>query len=69
VIDKSVPELEAFSMAQKVIKNLNRTYYRETKDSWRFRNIPRTRFIPSSYVSRVINDKMTMIFGHLKDEA
>jgi hypothetical protein len=66
VIDKSVPLEKAKKMASDIIKDNNRKFYRETTESWRFRNIPKTKFIDSSFRSKVINDNITLIFGKLR---
>jgi hypothetical protein len=39
-------------------------YYRETSDSFRFRNIPKQKF--SEFRSKPISDKITLIYGKLK---
>jgi len=53
-------------MAQSVIQNRNKRFVRETAESWRFRNIPKTEFVPGSFVSKVVSADMTLIFGHLE---
>ena len=71
VIDKSVPFEDAFVMAQQIIKNTHKLFYRETEHSWRFRNLPKTQFVVGSYKSKRVNDVMTLVYGVLKglDEA
>lgn len=66
IINKSVPLEKAKKMASDIIKDDNRKFYRETNESWRFRNIPKTKFIDSSFRSKVINDNITLIFGKLR---
>jgi len=51
--------------AQKFIRNKKKTYFRETEDSYRFRNIPKQKF--KDFVSRKINEEITIVLGHLKD--
>jgi hypothetical protein len=41
VIDKSLPIDKAKKMAQDIIKDTSKTFYRVTGDSYRFRNIPK----------------------------
>ena len=67
IIKKPVDLDDAEEIARKIIKDKNKTFYRETDDSYRFRNIPKTRFKLDSFVSKVINEKLTLIFGKLKD--
>ena len=39
---------------------------RETKLSYRFRNIPKTKFNPKSFRSKKINKNITLVYGELK---
>ena len=48
-----------------IIKNKNRKFYRVDANSWRFRNIPKTKFIKNSFKSKVVNKNITLIFGQL----
>lgn len=41
-------------------------FMRETKTSYRFRNIPKTKFIPKSYRTKKINKNISLIYGQLK---
>jgi hypothetical protein len=41
-------------------------FVRETSTSYRVRVIPKTKFIKTSYISKVINPYTTLIFGKLK---
>jgi len=66
IIDKNVPLEKAKKLAADIIKNDKHKFYRETLESWRFRNIPKTKFIDSSFRSKVINDNITLIFGKLR---
>lgn len=66
IIDKSIPLEKAKKMAGDIIKDDNRKFYRETTDSWRFRNIPKTKFKDSSFRSKVVNKNITLVFGELK---
>jgi putative sterol carrier protein len=50
--------------AKKIYKN-KRYSFRETKQSYRF-SILKTKFIPSSFVTKIINPEMSMVFGNLK---
>ena len=41
-------------------------FVRETHDSFRIRVRPKTQFIETSYVSKIINDGITLVFGFLR---
>jgi hypothetical protein len=66
IIDKRIPLEKAKEIAQGIIKNKNRTFYRLTENSYRFRNIPKQKFKPETFRSKKINDDITLIFGDLK---
>ena len=57
---------QAKQEAQKIMKSNKKHYYRETLQSYRFRVIPKTKFIPKSYKTKVINSNISLIFGKLK---
>ena len=65
IIKKDVPLEDAKQMAKNIIKNDKKTFYRETEKSYRFRNIPKTKFEPSSFRVKKINDNITLTFGKL----
>ena len=67
VIKKEVGIKEAMKMAADIIKDKHKTFFRETQDSYRFRNIPKTQFDVKSFRTKKINDKVSLVFGHLKD--
>jgi len=67
IVDKSVGFDEAKKISQQIIKNKKRNVYRETSESFRFRNIPKTKFKVGSFVSKKLNDKVTLVFGELED--
>ena len=67
IVDKSVGFDEAKKISQQIIKNKKRNVYRETSESLRFRNIPKTKFKVGSFVSKKLNDKVTLVFGELED--
>jgi len=67
IIDRRIPLEKAKEIAQGIIKNKNRTFYRVTENSsYRFRNISKQKFKPESFRSKKINDDITLIFGDLK---
>jgi hypothetical protein len=55
----------AKSKAKEFIKG-NKDFFRETQTSYRFRNIPKTKFKPKSYRSKRIDPNITLVFGALK---
>lgn len=64
IIKKIIPLKEAEKISQEIIKNKNRKFMRETKSSYRFRNISKQKF--KSFRSHPINKDVTLIFGELK---
>jgi len=66
VINKDVPFEIAVKEAHKIIKG-NKHYYRETKNTYRFRNIAKEKFKPNTFRSKKINKHITLIFGQLKN--
>ena len=40
-----------------------KTFVRETEDSFRVRVIPKTKFIKTSFVSKVLSPRTTLVFG------
>lgn len=65
IINKSVPIEQAKKMAQDIINNNSRNFYRVTGDSNRFRNLPKTYFNPKTFRSKVVNKDITLVFGEL----
>lgn len=63
IVKKSMPLALARLKAQKFIKNKRKTFYRETEDSYRFRNIPKQRF--KDFITKKINEDITIVLGHL----
>jgi hypothetical protein len=66
VVKKPTDLKDAQSIADKFIKNVNRHFVRDTKSSFRFRNIPKQKF--NKFKTKKINDKISLIFGELKPE-
>lgn len=67
IVKKPIGLLEAFNMAQKFIRNRKKKYVVEKEDSYHFRNLPARNFKKDSFRSKVVDDKITLVFGHLKD--
>ena len=64
IIKKSVSPHDAEMMAQDIIKRKD-FKKRETKLSYRFRAIPKTKFVPKMFRSKKINKDITLVFGEL----
>lgn len=65
IIKKPMEFAEAYKMAQSVIRNKKKSFVRETEQSYRFRNIPKPQFKPDSFITKKINENMSLVFGHL----
>lgn len=63
IVHKPISLNEARQISRRFITNPNIHFYRETPESYRFRNIPKTRF--KQFRTRVINDKISLIYGSL----
>lgn len=64
IINKKVPFNEAQKIAKEIINNKNRSFYRITKNSYRFRNISKQKF--KQFRSHKVNDNINLVFGLLK---
>ncbi len=67
LVNKSIPFEQAFAEAQNIIKK-KKFFHRETKNQYRFRNIPKQKFEPKSFKSKKVNKDITLVFGQLKPE-
>jgi hypothetical protein len=65
IIKKPVPIEEATKIAYEIIKNKKKTYMRETKASYRFRNVSKQKFKPKSFRTKKINKTTSLIYGEL----
>jgi hypothetical protein len=68
IVSKNVPLEKAKEEAHNIIKDKKKKYYRETKQSYRFRNISKQKFKPKTYRTKKINENTSLIFGELKPE-
>lgn len=66
IIKNTVKRKDADKMAQDIIKDKSKTFMRQTQDSYRYRNIAKTKFKESSFRSKVISPDITLVFGELK---
>lgn len=64
IVKKPISLGMARKKAQEFIKDPKKRFYRETEDSFRFRNIPKTQL--KDFVSKKINDDITIVLGHAK---
>jgi hypothetical protein len=65
-VRNTVPLEDARRMAREIMNTKKDRYHRETKNYIRFRNIPKTKFQPKSYVTKNVNKDVQIIFGKLK---
>jgi hypothetical protein len=66
IVKKTMPLALARLRAQKFIKNKNKTFVRETEDSFRFRNLPKGYF--KDFVTKQINEDISIVLGHLNEK-
>jgi hypothetical protein len=68
IIIKKPIELEvARELAQDIMKNKKR-FVKETKTMYKFRNLPKTKFIPGTIKREKINKQLILVYGELKQE-
>ena len=65
IIKKPILLEEAKRIAKDIIKDDKKKFYRETEKTYRFRNIPKTKFIKKSFRTKKINDNISLTFGKL----
>ena len=65
VVHKPIDVDKAFEESKKFI-NEERNFYRETQNSFRFRNIPKQRFEKKTFKSKKISPNITLVYGKLK---
>ena len=63
IIKKPIPLALARFKAQRFIKNKEKTFFRETDDSFRFRNLPKQYF--KDFITKPINEDISIVLGHL----
>jgi hypothetical protein len=67
IVFKKPYDLEkAKFIAQKIIKNPTKNFFRETSNSYRFRNYPKNYFKKKSFRTKKVNDEMSLIFGNIQ---
>lgn len=65
IIKKEVGLEKAKKIAEEILKKDN-AFMRETEDSYRFRNVPKTKFKSDTFRTKKINDKVALVFGERK---
>jgi hypothetical protein len=67
VVEKqNMKKTEANKLAKKIINDPNKTFVRTTDTQWRYRNVPKTKFINDSYKTKTISKGVNLVFGLLK---
>ena len=66
IFNKSVGIGYARKHARKIMQKVKVPKAYETEESFRFKNIPKSQFVPDSFRSKKIDDNLTLVFGHLK---
>ena len=64
IVKKPYDLHEAKAIARDVMKSKKDKFMRETSSSYRFRNLPKTKF--SSFVTKVLNPNVSLVLGNLK---
>ena len=65
IIKKEVGLEKAKKIAEEILKKDN-AFMRETEDTYRFRNLPKTKFKSDTFRTKKINDKVSLVFGERK---
>jgi hypothetical protein len=69
IIRKSgISHEDAVAMAQNLMKTKKRPLMRETQASYRFRHLPKTKFVPSTFRTKKLNKTASLVYGQLKPE-
>lgn len=66
LVKKPISNEELKKIHNEFIKDKNKTFFRETKSSYRLRNIPKQKFDKSTFRTKKINNNISLIFGQLK---
>lgn len=65
IVKKPIEFEKAEGLAQSIMRNKKKTVSVEKEDSYHFRNLPKTKFKMNSYVTKVVNDRLSLVFGKL----
>jgi len=66
IVHKPYPLEKAYQEAMSIMKITKPKFMRETQQSYRFRNIPKTKFQSKTFRTKVINPNISLIYGNLK---
>ena len=66
-VSKKLPIDQALEHFQNIVKNNKKSYYKEMKNHYNFRNIPKTKFEAKSYRTKKVNKDISIVFAKLKD--
>ena len=66
IVHKPYPLEKAYQEAMSIMKITKPKFMRETQQSYRFRNIPKTKFQSKSFRTKIINPNISLVFGNLK---
>lgn len=59
---------QALQKAHELFPNeKNKSFVRETESSFRIRIVPKTKFIKTEYITKIINPNLSLVFGKLKN--
>ena len=61
IVHKPFPLDQARQIARDIMKSDKDKFMRETSTSYRFRNIPKTKFV--SFFTKVLNPQVSLVFG------
>ena len=64
-VSKDIPLEEAIKISKNFIKG-NKHFMKEGKNYYKFRNIPKQKFIKSSYRTKKVNKDIRLVYGQLK---
>lgn len=65
-IKKEIGFDKAREIAQKIIKNRRKQFFRMDEETFRFRNVPKNMFIPSSLQTKEMDENTVLVIGKLK---
>jgi hypothetical protein len=69
LINKSIPFEDALKTFHNIINNDKKSFYRETKNTYRFRNIPKQKFDKTTFRTKKIRGQpISIVFGQLLPE-
>ena len=67
-IKKPISVKDATEIAQNIMRNKNRKFYKELKNGYRFRNIPKGKFKKGTFKTKKVNENINIVLGELLPE-